>query len=157
MGHLMPLGGGTKSSSWTRFFFCQDAPYLSHYQLEVSCERNDSLGCRIQRLLGPAACFCRNLLPKSPGHPISLGQEGKSQIQQGWKVLSGPDHLLWQDFPHFQKSAWPPDVLRQEKGVSGLVRRESASLGSSRKIPLESSYQFHCSYRRDLLSSSGEE
>lgn len=25
-GHLMPLGGGTKSTSWTKNLFCEDAP-----------------------------------------------------------------------------------------------------------------------------------
>lgn len=58
-------------------------PQQSHRLLEVTGLKNDSLGCRIQRLLRQAACFSRIPLPKSPGHPMYLDEEDKFQIQQG--------------------------------------------------------------------------
>lgn len=79
MGHLMPLGRGTKSISWTRYLFCQDAPYQSHYLLEISCGGNDILGCRIRRVLGlgPAACFLQETSAKISWPPLisRLGRE----------------------------------------------------------------------------------
>lgn len=50
--------------------------------LEVIGLENDSVGCKIQRLLRQAAHFSRIPLPKSPDNPMYLCQEDKFQIQQ---------------------------------------------------------------------------
>lgn len=141
MDHLMSLSGRRKSVSWTRYLFCQDPSYQSHYFLEVSCGGEMTLwaaghrGCLGQMLVFPGTSW-QNLLA-TPSLYVKKGnftssRDGKHFLGQA--ICCGRNHPLT---PIPADTAWPPDDPRWGKGVSGLVGRENDSLSSSAKIPFE--------------------